>query len=286
MNNIWRADLHSHSHCSDGTFTVEELITHAKSLGLQGLSITDHDTIEAYQNGPEIAARLGLSLLSGVEFSTTFDNISIHVLCYAFKLNSPELLALCQRHISRRTERNKAILEKLAFYKINISEDELKEAAGAFPRTSIGRPHIAQVMLKKKKVDSIKEAFHLYLGDHAPCFVKGEPITTEETLEIIKKADGMAFLAHPHLVDRGEIVEQVLELPFDGIEGYYGTFGHDQNERWIKMAQRRRLMLVGGSDFHGKIKPNIPLGCSWTPEETFNILWNRYTKNNPNIPIP
>lgn len=283
MSPAWSADLHCHSTCSDGTLTVEELIDKAIAIGLSGLSITDHDTVEAYRIAPGLAAKKKLLLLGGVEFSTTFETQSVHVLAYAFNLNSPEISALCRRHVLRRQERNRAIIEKLNLRGMKISENELFEISQDFPKKSLGRPHIAQILINKGYVSSIKEAFIQYIGDDASCFVRGEPISTEETLEIIHKAGGVAALAHPHLMENKQLVEKVLTLPFNGIEGYYGTFAVEQNQRWIDLAKKRNLFIVGGSDFHGSIKPGIPLGCSWTPEETFQMLWQKYISNNPSI---
>ncbi len=285
MTSYWRADLHSHSHCSDGTFSVEEMILHAKKIGLQGLSITDHDSIEAYEKGPALADAEGLYLLSGVEFSTTYQGSSIHVLGYAFRLDAPPIKELCQRHIDRRRKRNQAILEKLTKYGIYITQDDLAKIASAYPKATIGRPHIALAMLNQGKISNIKEAFQLYIGDSAPCFVKGDPITTEETIDALHKSGGIAALAHPHLIEDSKLINTLIKLPFDAIETFYGNFTADQNERWTRLAQKHGKMMVGGSDFHGSIKPNILLGSSWTCEETFRPLWERYRSNNPELSL-
>lgn len=284
MQSEWRADLHCHSTCSDGTFTVEELLDLAVRIGLSAISITDHDTIEAYYTASYLAVEKGLFLLGGVEFSTTFENQSIHVLAYAFDLLSQDIASLCQRHIQRRQKRNRAILELLGKKGMKIDENDLLAIARDYPKKSIGRPHIAQALINKGYISTLKEAFIQYIGDDASCFVRGDAISTEETLEIIHKAGGMAVLAHPHLVDNKKTVEKVLNLPFDGIEGYYGTFNADQNQPWIVLAEKKRLFAVGGSDFHGSIKPAISLGCSWTPEPVFKMLWERFLINNHDLP--
>jgi predicted metal-dependent phosphoesterase TrpH len=106
----FRADLHCHTTCSDGTFSPEQLLHLAKERGLSGISITDHDTIEAYSTAAAIAKQLGIKLGSGVEFSSVFQNLSVHILGYDFDLHSPAISKLCERHRLRRKDRNKKIL--------------------------------------------------------------------------------------------------------------------------------------------------------------------------------
>lgn len=268
---MFRADLHCHTTMSDGTYTPQELLLSAKELGLNGLSITDHDTIEAYKTAPQIAKSLGLRLGSGAEFSCVFKGRNVHVLAYDFHLDDPHLLTLCERHKQRRTERNQGILERLARLGMPIFEEELKKGG----TESIGRPHIAFLMLQKGYVQTLSEAFQLYIGDRCPCYVSVKEIPVEETLEIIHGAEGKAFIAHPHLLDKMSYIEELLKLPFDGLECYYARFPKNKESRWIKLAEKKRLLKSGGSDFHGKVKDYIPLGCSWVDEPTFNQIFQK-----------
>ncbi|MBS0620154.1 MAG: PHP domain-containing protein [Verrucomicrobia bacterium] len=267
---MFRADLHCHTTCSDGTFSVEQLLKHAKEVGLAGISITDHDTTKAYETAPALAKQLGLALGSGVEFSTQFGTLSVHVLGYDFDLNDPGIEALCHRHRHRRQSRNRAILEKLAHHQMPLNEEEL-----SLQGSLIGRPHIAQLMVAKGYVLSIQEAFQKYIGDEGNCFVRGEGITTEETLSILHGAGGKAFIAHPHLFRRGREVKNLLSLPFDGIECHYGNFTSNKEGPWIRLAKERGLLISGGSDFHGANKEYIALGASWVDEETFHKIFQK-----------
>ncbi len=265
---MFRADLHAHTTCSDGSFTPEELVVHAKAVGLSALSITDHDSIDAYPSAIVKAKEIGLILGAGVEFSSVFKEMSVHILGYDVDLGHPSLLKLCQRHKSRRIHRNRSMLEKLSSRGMPISEKELVESG-----LNIGRPHIAQLMVKKGYVATIKQAFNLYIGDDQSCYVRGETISSEETIEIIHQAGGKAFLAHPHLMSSQRKIKELLDLPFDGIECYYARFFPDQEKRWVKMAKERKLLVSGGSDFHGAAKEYIPLGCSWVDEAVFNTIF-------------
>lgn len=265
----FRADLHCHSTCSDGTYTPENLVKLASESGLMGLSITDHDTVEAYSLALPLAQSLGVELISGVEFSTELFGQSVHVLGYCFQVDHPAIQELCQMHMQRREERNLSILEKLKDLGKPLSLEEIipKEM-----HHTIGRPHIAQAMIKRGYVETIQEAFKKYIGDGKPAYAKGKTIPIQETLDIIHTAHGKAIMAHPHLIDDNLILRKLLEMNFDGIECYYAKFNKEQNARWIQIAQNKNWLITGGSDFHGNVKPTIPLGASWIDRESFNFL--------------
>lgn len=259
----FRADLHSHSTCSDGSATPQELVRLAKQNGLSGLSITDHDTISAYETAIPEAKALGILLGTGVEFSSMHDGKNVHILGYDYSLSSSAIREFCIKHQMRRRERNRKILDKLARLNMFIKEEELGESR------TVGRPHIAQAMVKKGYVSTFKEAFNLYLADDKRCYDPGVSFSVEETLEVIHQAEGKAFLAHPHLMDDGRKIKELLKLKFDGIECHYSKCHPSKEKRWLKVAKERGLLISGGSDFHGEVKPQIPLGCSWVDEETF-----------------
>lgn len=274
--NSFRADLHCHSNCSDGTLSPEELIDLAVSIGLSGLSITDHDSIDAYASAIPLSKSAGIEIIPGAEFSSMHKGVSIHILAYAFDLNSEALKQFCILHNRRRENRNREILERLAKHGMRVTEEELN---GTHPnaRRTIGRPHIAQIMIQKGYVGTVVEAFNKYLGEGRICYAPGESFSVEETLEYIKAAQGLSVIAHPHLILNGKTLHDLLEMPFDGIECFYSKFDSAQNQRWIKIAQNKGLLMTGGSDFHGDIKPAIPLGCSWVGEEVFRLLQQHYT---------
>lgn len=275
--NGFRADLHCHSTYSDGTFTPDQLIQHAVNKGLQGLSITDHDTVEAYKTAFSLSQKAGLQLIPGVEFSTTHNDDSIHLLAYAFVPTHPSIVGLCAQHAVRRNERNEEILENLAMLHMPISKKELFCIAGEnLEERSVGRPHIALAMIKKGYVSSIQEAFKKYLGEGRPAYAKGRIISSRETIEIIHEAKGLAVIAHPHLIENQKTLKDLLQMSFDGIECYYANFQIDTNARWIKLAKKKNWLATGGSDFHGTVKPAIELGASWVNQEIFHILSNHY----------
>ncbi len=274
----FRADLHCHTSCSDGTTSPQEIIKLACEKGLSGLSITDHDTIEAYKTAIPAAKDLGLPLISGVEFSAIHRQTSVHILAYSFSLGSSLLQEFCLKHSQQRTERNQKILALLSSHRMPLTEAEIQDYLPTSPKI-IGRPHIAFAMLKRGYVSSIQEAFSKYIGEGGPCYAMGHYFSVEETIELIHQTKGLAVIAHPHLIENPTIMQDLLHMNFDGIEGYYGRFIASQQERWVKIGKKKGWLITGGSDFHGEMKPNLSLGSSWVNEETFNILQNRFKQN-------
>jgi predicted metal-dependent phosphoesterase TrpH len=275
--NEFRADLHCHSFCSDGSDSPEALLKKAKEIGLGGLSITDHDSIEAYT--PElfrVAEMLEVRLLTGVELSSEWEGASVHILGYAIDIESIALKDFLAEMIRRRGTRNSAIIEKLKARKIAIEMEEVEALAHELAASrTIGRPHIAAVLVQKGIVNSVQEAFELYLQEGASCYVSGLKYTPKDAIEIIHEAKGKAVLAHPHFIKKGAHLRCFMSLPFDGIECYYGTLPSFQVKPWVEKAKQKGLIATGGSDYHGHFKPHISLGCSWVGADVFNLLLTR-----------
>lgn len=268
-----RNDCHCHTTFSDGSLSVEALLNLAKERELSGLSITDHDTIDAYETALPLAASLGLDMVSGIEISTELGRTSIHVLGYGFDLHSNDLKTFCQQLQVERENRNEKMLERLAKIKMPITMDELREKFGT---GSIGRPHIANMMVSKGYAKSMKQAFARYLGDKGRCYVHGSSVEVEAAIELIQRAGGFAVLAHPHYIAPKKLIDQLLAMPFDGIEVYYGHLGEKQELPWLEIAKQKNWLATGGSDFHGAKKSFHGLGCSWTPEETYKLFKDRF----------
>lgn len=276
--NEFRADLHCHSTCSDGSDTPAQIIEMAKQAGLSGLSITDHDTIDAYDTAIPLAKAAGITLLPGIEFSTVLNKTSVHILGYGFDVENESIRNLCAKHTERRMQRNLAVLDLLTKHGMPIAYDDILDAINTETGTtgrSIGRPHIAFAMIKKGYVGSIQEAFNKYLGDDRPCYVQGSSFTVDETIDTIHNAKGVAVIAHPHLIKNTGILNELLKKDFDGIECYYGKFPATAHTRWLKIANHRNWLVTGGSDFHGTVKPMLNLGCSWIGTDHFQSLLDR-----------
>lgn len=265
----FRADLHCHSMCSDGSDSPDMLLRKAKEVGLSGLSITDHDTLAAYT--PEIfslAQELGLKLLPGIECSSEWQGQTVHVLGYGRNVFSPDLLALVEKMQERRTRRNRLMVQKLKEKQIDVEEVLSLEGGIA----SIGRPHIAMAMVQKGCVQTLQEAFEKYLKEGASCYVSECKLTPPETIESLRKAGWKAVLAHPHVIQKQAVLHALLELPWDGLECFYSHLPPYKERAWVRLAKKKGWIPTGGSDYHGKIRPHVPLGCAWVDESIYNEL--------------
>lgn len=260
-----KADCHCHTVFSDGSLTPIALLNLAKEKQLTGLSITDHDTVDAYPTAIPYAAELGITLVPGVEISAHYQNTSIHVLGYAFALENPRLRELCERLQVERECRNEKILTKLARIDMPLTMSEIRTA---FPTGTIGRPHIAKLMVDKGYVKTMQKAFQRYLGEKQRCYVGGMTVTVNEAIDVIQRAGGFAVLAHPHGLPQ-KILTALSSMPFDGIEVYYGHLSFKQEQPILSLAVRKNWLMTGGSDFHGEQKSYHTLGSSFTPDETF-----------------
>jgi predicted metal-dependent phosphoesterase TrpH len=151
---------------------------------------------------------------------------------------------------------------------MDITEEEIQTDSAV-----IGRPHIANAMLKKGYVSSTNDAFRFYIGDGKPCYAPGVRFSIDETISAIHKAGGKAVLAHPILLKKRTLIKKVLSFPFDGVECYYANFSRSQNEEIRQIVNRiGNYVHTGGSDYHGDIKPYLQLGSAYTTFENLEIL--------------
>ena len=261
-------DLHIHTTASDGTFTPEQVISHAHQLKLKAIAITDHDTVagskEALRNG--IPPSLGF--LTGVEISSTPPPFypasgSFHLRGYSIRLDDTKLNHKLEKLQQARKNRNPAIITRLNELGISITLDEVRKEAG---EGQLGRPHIAQLMVKKRVVASIDAAFDQFLGTGKPAYVDKQRIECFKAIEIILAAGGVPVLAHPGLLDfkeenqLEELIGRLKKAGIQGVEVYYSGHTPDQTRLFAELAKRHDLLMTGGSDFHGAIQPDIEMG--------------------------
>jgi predicted metal-dependent phosphoesterase TrpH len=202
-----------------------------------------------------------------VEISSELEEKPVHILGYGFDLGSSSLGLFLKEIQKRRAERNRSILQKLKAQRMPIEESEL----AALNTRTIGRPHIAQLMVKKGYVSSVQTAFDRYLKNGACCYAHGFKYTPKEAIEAIQQAKGKAILAHPHFYKKGALLKKILSCPFDGIECYYASLPKELERPWLQLAKERGWIATGGSDYHGAFKNNL-LGSSWVNEATFKAL--------------
>jgi 3',5'-nucleoside bisphosphate phosphatase len=253
-------DLHSHTSESDGTYAPGELVEEAKSLALEALAITDHDTFAGYDAAGSHAEAAGLDLVCGIELSTKFKGRSVHLLGY-FPVQPPdaEFRGWISGLLASRNDRNARMVERLRSLGLNITLDEVK----AKGRSLTGRPHFARVLMEKGYVSSMQQAFDDYLDEGAIGYVEREEADFGDAVRRVNRAKGIASLAHPvrltsFSVDR--IIEEMCALGLGAIEVYHSDHKTADVEHYRSLAERYGLLMTGGSDFHGANKPGIELG--------------------------
>uniref|UniRef100_A0A7V4N2X6 PHP domain-containing protein n=1 Tax=Thermodesulfobacterium geofontis TaxID=1295609 RepID=A0A7V4N2X6_9BACT len=255
-------DLHTHSTASDGTLSPEELVYLAKKEKLQALALTDHDTIDGLKPAYKTAKEVDLPFLCGIEISIKFEGPGhFHLLGYFLEPKIPKINEVLLKLKKAREERNKKMIEKLNNLGIRITLEELKKIA----QGEIGRPHIANLLVKKGIVKSFEEAFQKYLKKGAPAYVPKALLLPEEAIKLILEAKGVPVLAHPvtlklNLLELKNYIKKLKDFGLMGIEVFYPEHTTDFTKFLMEFAKELGLLLTGGSDFHGKNKPDIKLG--------------------------
>jgi len=243
-------DLHIHSTASDGRLSPEEVVHKSAELGLTIIALADHDTVAGIAPALGAAGAFpGLKVLPAVEMSTDVPQGEVHILGYFIDYTSQELRVRLGRMRHSRQERAQRIVARLRDLGIHIEWQQVQEIAGS---GSIGRPHIAQAMLDRGYVASVKEAFTKYLGRGCPAYVAWEKMTPARTAELMVRTNGLPVLAHPLTVN--DLETMVIELKaagLVGIEAYYNGYTVEQVSQLVSLALRHHLIVTGGSDYHG-----------------------------------
>lgn len=248
-------DLHLHSACSDGLLSPVGLVAAAKTASLKTISLCDHDTITGVSAAIAAGKESGVEVIPGVELSVSHKGFSdIHLLGYFIDIAAPELLEKLALHAASRKQRNRdmvaavnKVLEQEG--KGCISVEEVEQLAGDV----IGRPHIGRVLVAHGHVATMEEAFQRYL---IPCNVPKHYWPLDDALATIHRIGGVAVLAHPTTItsDLSELESLIVDLHqlgLDGLEVYNSTANESESMFLQTLANRLKLLVTGGSDFHG-----------------------------------
>jgi hypothetical protein len=264
MSSHGRADLHTHSNASDGALTPAELVEEAQWKGLSCIALTDHDTMRGVDAAIAAGATAGIEVLGGVELSCEYGDREVHVLGY--RLDRPaEVEAACQEVRAHRKHRMREMVEKAAGLGLDVTYEEV---AALSEGGSVGRPHLARLLVEKRYVGSMTEAFARYLGDDGAAYVPKKRLTVRQGIDLIHAAGGLAVIAHPGIAGVEDVLEDLLKLGSDGIEVRYSMHSPTQEQRFSQMAASRKLLTTGGSDYHGDPSHGRELGvpsvpCEW-----------------------
>ncbi|MCK5185960.1 MAG: PHP domain-containing protein [Deltaproteobacteria bacterium] len=281
-------DLHIHTTESDGTLTPSQVVRYAKEKGLKAVAITDHDTIHGNEEAIKEGMSEGVEVIPGVEISVDYSPGTMHMLGYFITTEDPilnEKLALLQ---DSRADRNPRIIEKLNKLGLSLTYDEVVQVSGG---GQVGRPHMAQVLMKKGYTKSIKEAFDKYLGKGAPAYLDKFRLSAVEAITMITDAGGIPVLAHPFTLyckssdELDALVEKLVNQGLQGLEVYYSEHDERKTSSYKLLAKRYNLAITGGSDFHGKNMKGIDLGTGrgklkipYTALENLKTIWEETHK--------
>ncbi|PWW44293.1 MULTISPECIES: PHP domain-containing protein [Paenibacillus] len=249
-----RCDLHTHSQASDGMQPPAENVKLAKQRGLSAVALTDHDTVAGVAEAQQAGREYGIDVVAGVEISARAGGKDIHVLGYYVNTEDEQFLDRLRGLREAREERNHLIIAKLQELGLEISWQEVIDGLGRplEPDESIGRPHMADVLVRKGYAADMRDAFNRYLAEGQPGYVSVPRVAPEDACQWIKDAGGAAVIAHPGLYGDDELVRRILEdsRP-DGIEVVHSDHGPEEERRYAELAQEFGLIQTGGSDYHG-----------------------------------
>lgn len=248
------ADLHTHTTASDGTERPAANVQMAFDAGLGAIAITDHDTVSGVAEALSAGRELGIEVVPGVEISTVANGQDIHVLGYYIDINNEQFLHRLASLRDTRDTRNNMIIDRLQQLGLDITMAEvLREVENIKSKgDTVGRPHIAAVLLSKGYVSSISEAFDRYLGTGAAAYANPPRIEPATAIGWIQEAGGKAVLAHPGIYHDDALVEAIIHQGLDGIEVYHSDHTPEEEAKYLSLAQRSELLITAGSDFHGE----------------------------------
>jgi len=258
-----RVDFHLHTTASDGFHSPKELVEKAVRAGFSAISITDHDTLEGYKAALPFARKASLELIPGVELSSEFQGKEVHILGYFVDTESTEFQSALEFFTKERFYRAERIIKKLNNIGLDLS---INEIADQYPGLPIGRPHIAELLLRKEYVKSFPEAFYTYLGNNAPAYEKKVYISPESAFRLIAAASGLSFIAHPGNMPE-DVLKALIDAGCDGIEVMHPSLNNSQIKFLHDLTNNYFLLRSGGSDFHGGKKKD---------DENFGRFYLRY----------
>lgn len=259
------ADLHLHSSASDGLLSPTEIVKIALEQDIQIIALTDHDTTDGIEEAVVASQFCSVRVVPGIELSTELNDQEIHVLGYKISYTDVRLERTLTKLKQARIQRIKDITSRLNSIGFEISWQDVVAVAG--DTSSIGRPHIARVMVEKAYASSVKEVFTQWIGPDCPAFVKRYKLTPVEAIELVKSVGGYAFLAHPGLLRQGTaMAKSLIAQGLDGIEVFHSEHSAEQTRKFLEFAQAENLFICGGSDCHG-VAGEMKMGSVLVPAE-------------------
>jgi hypothetical protein len=274
-----RIDLHTHTTASDGTLTPPELVAAALQRQLTVLGIADHDSTEGI--APALAANRGhaMRIIPGIEVNCDVADGEVHILGYFKQIPSGAIQELLRMLREERRKRALGMVEKLAAVGAPIAFERVEQLARG---GALGRPHIARALLEAGHVATIGEAFDRFIGRNGPAYFERYKLAPSEAVRAIRASGGVPVLAHPYYYDQygalhrsvqpERLVPELKPAGLGGIEAHYFNYPTSAIVHLKKLAEQYHLIVTGGSDFHGAVKPDVQLGSVYVPPEVVEDL--------------
>ncbi len=259
-------DLHTHSNASDGSESPSNIVAMALNRNISVLALTDHDTQEGIAEARTAASSTALDLIAGTELSLQYHGGGMHLVVLWLEPGPGPLQDRLRDLQEGRVARNQRIVEVLVENGMEISLGEIEEESGG---GTVGRPHIAAVMMDKGYVASIQEAFELWLGTGKPAYVGRPRLSPDVAIGLARESGSVPILAHPHTlgINRAKEMADLLTVLRDagliGLEAIYGGYRQHERDGYADLARRFGLIPSGGSDYHGTYKPGLELGTGY-----------------------
>jgi len=256
------ADLHLHTFFSDGTYSPEEMVGHAKRVGLAALALTDHDTVEGCERTAAACQTAGIEFVPGTELTAEQSDHEIHILGYLLDASNPRLLAEIAKFQTVRQNRIREMVARLNRANVPLEVDAVFALANC---KSPGRPHVARALVKAGLCSSLDQAFERFLKKNRPAWVPKFKMSASQAIELIHQAGGMAVLAHPGLNHNDDVIPAMVDAGLDGLECFHTKHSTTITEHYFELADRFHLLVTGGSDCHGMSKGKPLIGTVKVP---------------------
>ncbi|GAB1409058.1 PHP domain-containing protein [Desulfovibrionales bacterium] len=255
-------DLHTHTTASDGTCTPSELVSQAVAVGLRAIAVTDHDTLQGLPEACAAGKDKGLEVIPGCELSVEFPQGSMHILGLWIPARPKHLQDTLDYLTKLRQQRNETILANLHAAGVPITYAELTATATG---TTIGRPHIAQLLVRKGVARDLPDAFINWLRPGTKGYAPKAKLAPRDAILALKNEGATVILAHPCTLkqdhaDLEETIKKLKDMGLDGVESIYSMHSQAQTNAYAAICKKLGLLESAGSDFHGTNKPNIHLG--------------------------
>jgi len=263
------ADLHLHTYFSDGTYSPEELVSHARRHGLNALAVTDHDTLEGCERAAAASHAVGIEFVPGTELTAEQEETELHILGYCLDIHNARLVAEIAKFQVVRQDRVREMVARLNQVRVPLEAEAVFALANC---RAPGRPHVARALVSAGHCGSLDEAFERFLKKNRPAWVPKFKMSAAEAIDLIHQAGGVAVLAHPGLTRTDEVIPAMAEAGLDGIECFHSKHSTATAEHYLEIADRFHLLVTGGSDCHGMNKGKPLIGSVKLPYQHVEAL--------------